>query len=312
MLLLLVPGLGLDDVLLGVGEDYLPNLGRVLEQGTLVESVEPEDDVLYTPAETAQALTRNLDCPILHSACLGGDPGLPIDDAELCPAALTADAALDAWLDSLNEVLDQVEPLLTQAEPGCRMLLLDGLLSLETGFLLAHSAQPGYNTEAALAYAALWNTALRALDTGLGRLLRDVNLSSWTVMLASTCDAWAVHTRLDPAEILGPTTVLAGGALLQSDGGLALPEGETWQQVRIGRDPTGQGGVRLQAPPGYAFALTDDSLPRAVPQPGAFLLGLGKGLARGAGTASMTPDRAAGLLRDLQTGEAGLAEGSGV
>jgi len=301
MLLLLVPGLGLDDVLLGAGQGYLPNFDRALERGALVESIAPTDDTLYTPAEMAQALTEGLDIHVLHAGCRQGDSGLDSEAAETCPAAGTAEAALEAWLQGLSEVLEQAEARLAAPGSLCEVLLLDGLLPLETGFLLAHPEQPGYSAEAALDYANLWQTALLALDAGLGRLLRRVDLAAWTVALVSTGEAWAVRARLDPAEVLGPTTILAGGALLQSDGAIVLPEGEAWQQVRVGRVPSGAGGVRLQAPPGYAFTTSED-LPPAVTPPEAFLLGLGRGLARGSRLASMDPEWAAGLLRDLQTG----------
>lgn len=310
MLLLLVPGLGLDDVLLGAGQGYLPNFDRALERGALVESIAPTDDTLYTPAEMAQALTEGLDIHVLHAGCRQGDSGLDSEAAETCPAAGTAEAALEAWLQGLSEVLEQAEARLAAPGSLCEVLLLDGLLPLETGFLLAHPEQPGYSAEAALDYANLWQTALRAFDAALGRLLRQIDLAAWTVVVGSTCDAWAVHARLDAAEVLGPTTILAGGAVLQSDGGVVLPEGEAWQQVRVGQDPDGAGRVRLQAPPGYAFADEGD-LPRAVPQPAAFLLGLGRGLARGARVASMAPAWAAELLRGLQRGDTELSGESG-
>lgn len=311
LLLLLVPGLGLDDVLLGAGQGDLPHLARVLARGTLVEAIEPVDDVFLTPAEMAHTLVEGLDCSWVTGACLNDGYDLDLGEAEACPRPLSPDAALQAWLSSADDALGQVEERLADADPVCQVLLLDGLLPLEIGHLLVHPEQPGYDPEAALDYASLWATALRALDAGLGRLLRQVDLATWTVVVASTADVWAVHARLDPAEVLGPTTVLAGGAILESDGGLALPEGEIWQQVRVGRAPGVGGGVRLLAPPGYAFAAGDDALPRAVPQPGGFLLGLGRGLAEGGRVKSMAPEWAAGLLRDLREGDGTDTEASG-
>jgi len=310
MLLLLVPGLGLDDVLLGAGQGYLPNFDRALERGALVESIAPADDTLYTPAEMARALTEGLDIRVLHAGCVHEGAGIDIEAVAACPTAGTAADALKAWLDGLSQVFEQAETRLAAPGPACEVLLLDGLLPLETGFLLVHPEQEGYGAEAALDYADRWQTALRAFDAALGRLLRQIDLAAWTVVVGSTCDAWAVHARLDAAEVLGPTTILAGGAVLQSDGGVVLPEGEAWQQVRVGQDPDGAGRVRLQAPPGYGFA-DEGNLPRAVPQPAAFLLGLGRGLARGMRVASMAPAWAAELLRGLQTGDTELSGESG-
>ncbi len=311
LLLVLVPGLGLDNVLLGVGEGDLPHLARVLGRGTLVETIRPVDDIFLAPAELARALVDGLDCPFVTGGCLNDGYDLEPGEAEACSRPASAGDALEAWLASLDAALDAAEGLLAGADPICQALLLDGLLPLETGYLVADPAQPGYGAEAALAYAALWTTALRALDAGLGRLLRQVDLATGTLVLAATADVWAVHARLDPAEVLGPTTVLAGGALLESEAGLALPEGEAWQQVRVGRAPGPNGGVRLLAPPGHAFAAADGLLPRAVPRPGGFLLGLGRGLAEGSRLKSMAPEWAAGLLRDLRNRDGTDTEASG-
>jgi len=300
VLLFLVPGLGLEDVVLGAGEGHLPQMSRMLDAGVLIEALSPDDDALYSLAEMGHALIAEGSFTVVEPACRRWDLGLGATSAEECPLPPTSEAALEHWLQSLEGAVGALEGTEAAAVPPPRLLVpLDGLLTLETRFLLVDPLQEGYSAESALAYAEVRQTALRGLDAAVGRVLRRLDLTSWSVLVASTGEAWAVHSRLDPAELSAPVTVLPGAALLEGDAGLSLPEDDAWQSVRLGQDPQGQGKVRLLAPPGYAFVGATEELPRAVPRPSGFVLGVGNGLARGATVKNMAPEWAGDLLAKL-------------
>ncbi|NPV06719.1 MAG: hypothetical protein HPY83_01995 [Anaerolineae bacterium] len=340
VVLFLVPGLGLSDLLVASGEGALPNVALMRERGLLVEHLDSAPGVICTPGEVGREMLA-WEYEAIAPPCPTWDLGLEGVMLEDCPPASSLDVAVTAWLDRLQVTGDRLQgigdrvqgigdgmrsvcppsspsratgdafPVTCNLSPvTCNLcpvvVALDGLLALQTGHLLADPRQPGYDEEAALRFAGAWLTALRGLDTALGRVLSRVDLSLWTVALASTCEVGAVHGALDPAQIRGSPRVLAGGAILETEGGVALPEGEAWSGVEAGRGPEPGGsaesssaGVRLLAPPGYAFVPGDGTLPRAVPRPGGFMLAVGPGLSQGVRLGAMLPASVGKLLWGL-------------
>ncbi|MGI6207072.1 MAG: hypothetical protein ACOYEW_02565 [Anaerolineae bacterium] len=313
VVLFLVPGLGLSDLLVAARQGDLPHVSRMLERGTLVEALEPAPGVIPTLAEVGRELLQGRTYETVYPQCLTWDLGFEGVVPGPCPAAAFPDEARDAWLEALRQA---GEGLLAQgvgdepAAPGPNglpliVLPLDGLLSLQVGHLLAEPRQPGYDPEAAAHFASLWQASLRGLDAALGRVLNRVDLSAWRVALVSTCEAWAVYERLDPGAIPGASAPLAGNAILQAEGEVALPEGEPWSGVQMGRGPGGE--VRFLAPAGYVFLPADGALPRAVIRPGGFLLAVGAGMAAGTRMPSMQPASAGAMLSDRRAGDAQVA-----
>ena len=327
LMLLLLPGLNAADLLVGANDGALPNVAAMAELGLLVEGISPPQGLIYTPDEVWQECVAAL--PGLLSvdtaspsegregsdtaevtACVS-DPSAPAaiatgcgsDDPDPLRGSLSArgsarpgqDGADPQLTVSLAQVTLRLRSLadsgLRQAMPrgGERLLADDGFLALGLTQMLADSRQPGYTVEGVMRSAREWRQALMALDACLGRLLLEIDLSVWALALLSTCEAGPVVEGLAVERPLARWRhILLGGAMLEASAEALWPADGAWAEARVGRAPSG-GARRLLAPPGSAFTLAGQPLPRATPRPGGLLLAIGRGAPRGERLASLAP-----------------------
>ena len=294
LLLLLVAGLNLSDLLVTANADVLPHVEQMLRRGVLVEGIVAESGWIYTPEEMRRAMIGSWRPGAqVHSSTKGE-----------CAASDSARERNDGWGPALGlRCLFAAAAEQAASGEGGVLVEAEALLHMQLEGLLLDERQPGYSAERALAAAEEWQQALRVLDSALGQLLEQVDLSCRSVALASTCEAWPVFAGLSLGEVEASRKgLLAGGAIAEVSADASWPHEGAWAEVVKGRPPMGSGAVRLLAPAGHAFLALGQRLLLARPHPVGFILAVGGGLPQGVRLPSQWPEAVGTLLARLRAG----------